>query len=119
MRKAAPPYSRAVAWRALLVLALLTTACATKAKPLPQNPPRIPDSPPERRDELNSAARLGLEPEERRWGVAADQELKRQAAEKAQDQAAQSRNKTVVIPMPPPNDGGTFRITDAGAEKAR
>lgn len=96
--------------RALFVLVVLGTACATKLKPLPQNPPRIIDSPPEDRAALNEAAGLGLPAEERRWGVEEQKELKRQAAEKAEDK----KRKIVVIPMPAPNDAGVFN--DAGSD---
>ena len=103
--------------RDLFVLAVLATACATKLKPLPQNPPRIIDSPPEDRAALNEAADLGLPAEERRWGVEDQKELNRQAAEKAEDK----KRKIVVIPMPSPthggvsNDGGSS--SDGGSER--
>ena len=93
------------------MLVVLVSACATKLKPLPQNPPRINDSPPENRAALNEAANLGLPAEEHRWGVEEEKELQRQAAEKAADK----KKRTVVIPMPSPNDGGARG--DAGGER--
>src|SRR5579863_8439980 len=94
-----------------MVLALLAAACATKLKPLPQNPPRIPDSPPDRHDSLDEAARLGLEAEKQRWGIEKDQELKRQAQENAEAR----QETTILIPMPAPNDSGLFQHADGGA----
>jgi hypothetical protein len=92
-----------------LAAILGAAACKTTLKPLPQNPPRIIDSPPEQRAALNEAANLGIPQEERRFGIEQEKELKRQEAEKAQDR----KDKTAVIPMPVANRGGA--MPDAGA----
>jgi hypothetical protein len=89
--------------------ALSTSACKTTLKPLPQNPPRIIDSPPEQRAALNEAANLGIPQEERRFGIEQEKELKRQELEKAEDR----KDKTAVIPMPVANRAGA--MPDAGA----
>jgi hypothetical protein len=84
------------------------TACA-RPKPEPTTPPRIKDSAPERAAALRGAdGRLKLDAEDERWGVEADKERRRKAAEEAQ-----GSGRTVVIPMPPPNDSGAF-TGDAG-----
>jgi hypothetical protein len=78
-------------------------ACA-RPKPEPTAPPRIRDSVPERSAALRGAdGRLKLDVEEERWGVESAEERRRKAAEEAQGQG-----RTAVIPMPPPNDSGTF-----------
>jgi hypothetical protein len=82
---------------------VLTAACA-RPKPQPASPPRIPDSSPEQIAALNNAARLGLEPEEQRWGIEAAKERKREA----DDRAEERRKRTALIPMPAPNDSGVF-----------
>src|SRR5258708_39677216 len=88
-------------------------ACA-RPKPEPAAPPRIKDSVPERAAALRGAdGRLKLDVEEERWGVEADRERRRKAAE-----AAQGPGRTVVIPMPPPNDSGAFTV-DAGTTGSR
>lgn len=92
----------------LVVLALLVGACA-RQRPQPTQPARINDSPPERAAALNEAARLGLPAEERRWGIEEAKERKRQEEERAE-----SAKRTVVIPMPAVNDGGTARGADGG-----
>ena len=94
-------------------LALATASGLAREKPLPQNPPRIIDSPPEQRAALNEAANLGLPAEEKRWGIEKAKELKRQEAEKAEDR----RSKTAVIPMPPPNDSVTTGSADGGVDR--
>jgi len=89
------------------------SACA-RPKPEPTAPPRIKDSVPERGAALRgSDGRLKLDVEDERWGVEADKERRRKAAE-----AAQGPGSTVVIPMPPPNDSGTF-TGDAGIADPR
>jgi hypothetical protein len=85
------------------------SACKTTLKPLPQNPPRIIDSPPEQRAALNEAANLGIPQEERRFGIEQEKELKRQELEKAEDR----KDKSAVIPMPVANRAGA--MPDAGA----
>jgi hypothetical protein len=85
----------------MAVAVLLTAACA-RPKPPPAPPARIQDSPPEQREALNEAARLGLEPEERRWNIEAAKERKRIAAAREEEAAS---HKT-VIPMPSPQTGG-------------
>ncbi|HVX95413.1 MAG TPA: hypothetical protein VHK47_10925 [Polyangia bacterium] len=92
-----------------LVAISASSGCKTTLKPLPQNPPRIIDSPPEQRAALNEAANLGIPQEERRFGIEQEKELKRQEAEKAQDR----KDKTAVIPMPVANRAGA--MPDAGA----
>jgi hypothetical protein len=87
--------------RAVLALAVMVAACA-RPKPPPAPPPRIQDSPPEQIAALNNAARLGLEPEERRWNIEAAKERKRIEAER-QDEAASHKT---VIPMPSVQTGG-------------
>ncbi|HVR01873.1 MAG TPA: hypothetical protein VMT47_07065 [Polyangia bacterium] len=88
-------------------------ACA-QPKPDPAAPPRIKDSVPERAAALRGAdGRLKLDVEEERWGVEADKERRRKAAE-----AAQGSGRTVMIPMPPPNDSGAF-TGDGGAGVSR
>ncbi|HVU52768.1 MAG TPA: hypothetical protein VHL80_18935 [Polyangia bacterium] len=95
--------------RGYVALVVLMAACA-RPKPPPAPPPRIQDSPPEQREALNGAARLGLEAEEQRWNIEAAKERKRQAAER--EEAAAS-HKT-VIPMPAPQTGGRSKA-DGGA----
>ena len=97
-------------------LAILTLwACAAsgcaRSKPPPPAAPRIQDSPPEQRAALNAVAHLELEPDERRWGISAAKERKRQEAARAEN-----RNRTVLVPMPPPNDSGAPGPADGGAE---
>jgi hypothetical protein len=88
-------------------------ACA-RPKPDPAAPPRIKDSVPERAAALRGAdGRLKLDVEEERWGVESDKERRRKAAEEAQ-----GSGRTVVIPMPPPNDSGVF-ARDGGAGGSR
>lgn len=89
---------------ALLVAAafVLGAACApTKLKPLPENPPRIPDSMPERSAATRNAAgqQFHLEQEDRFWGIEEDKELKRQAQEKKEEEKQKEADR-VVIPMP-------------------
>ena len=97
------------------MLVILAAACGlARQKPLPQNPPRIGDSPPEQRAALNEAANLGIPQEERRFGIEQEKELKRQEAEKAEDR----KSRTAVIPMTPPNDGGLFaKPPDGGTDR--
>jgi hypothetical protein len=98
--------------RELGAVVVLAAACA-RPKPPPAPPPRIQDSPPEQIAALNNAARLGLEPEERRWNIEAAKERKRLEAERREEA---SSHKT-VIPMPSPQTGGRASA-DAGVPDA-
>ena len=93
---------RVVISRALVVLAVLVTACA-RPKPQPAMPPRLPESPTEQKAALNNAARLGLQAEEQRWQIEAAKERK-----EIQAYRAEQRSNKILIPMPAPNDSGVF-----------
>jgi hypothetical protein len=98
----------------LLVVGTAEVSACARPKPEPAAPPRIKDSVPERAAGLRGAdGRLQLDVEDERWGVEADKERRRKAAEEAQ-----GSGRTVVIPMPPPNDSGAF-TSDAGAAGSR
>jgi hypothetical protein len=88
--------------------AVEVSSCA-RPKPEPTAPPRIKDSVPERAAALRGAdGRLKLDVEDEQWGVESEKERRRKAAEETQ-----GSGRTVVIPMPPPNDSGAF-AGDAG-----
>jgi hypothetical protein len=102
-------------WLAITALcALAAGATCARSKPPAPAAPRINDSPPEQRAALNAAARLGLEAEDERWGIEAAKERKRQEAARAE-----SRNRTVVVPMPPPNDSGVLIPRDGGFDGSK
>jgi hypothetical protein len=90
----------------LLVGGLL--GCAPRPRP-PAPPPRISDSVPEKAAAQRAAAPQDweLEGNEERWGIAADQERKKQARE-AQEAKQQKAAEGALIPMPRVSaDGGT------------
>jgi hypothetical protein len=94
--------------RGLLALILLEVACA-RPRPEPAVGPRVKDSVPERAASLRSADGLHADDEEARWGVEGARERKRQEAERGEN-----AGRTVVIPMPAPNDSGAFGRSDGG-----
>jgi hypothetical protein len=95
----------------LVGLAAGAIACGpTKLKPLPQNPPRIPDSVPERAAATRYASpqQLHLEAEDHFWGIEEDKELKRDEKREKEEQAAklrqqEQRSGESLIPKPRTN----------------
>jgi hypothetical protein len=67
----------------------------------------VKDSVPERAASLRAADGLHTDDEEARWGVEGARERIRQATEREAN-----GSRSVVIPMPPPNDSGTFGGAD-------
>jgi hypothetical protein len=57
-------------------------ACATGARPQPQTAARLQDAAPEKIAAQRSAANLGLQADDDRWGVEAARERRRQSDER-------------------------------------
>jgi hypothetical protein len=83
--------------------ALVCAACGLRNQKPMAVPPRIPDSPREKRDDIkNLPPPVGLQADEDRWGVEKAKEMKRIKAENKADKASSG----ALIPMPSP-DGET------------
>jgi len=87
---------------ALLALWACAASGCARSKPPPPAAPRIQDSSPEQRAALNSVAHLELEADEKRWGIEAAKERKRQKDEARARQRPAGAGKSVdVTPTTP------------------